>query len=71
MRLFQRVFDSECQAEERVLTFNASVSLLTKLDFKFYGDGKYPLSHYLREIVGSCTTVTFPNFVQVNMCSRK
>jgi len=64
VRLFQRVFDSECLDDERVLTFNAAVALLTKLDFKFYGDAKYPLSHYLREIVGSCTTVTFPNFVQ-------
>ncbi|KAL5255619.1 hypothetical protein ACHWQZ_G011003 [Mnemiopsis leidyi] len=64
VRLFQRVFDKECQENCRHLTFNAAVSLLTKHDFKYYGDGKYPLSHYLREVVGSRTTVSFPNFVQ-------
>merc|ERR1719232_1069724 len=59
VRVFQRVFDRECQDNSRVLTFNSAVALLDKLNFKYYGDGKYPLSHYLREIVGSRTTVTF------------
>jgi len=64
VRVFQRAFDRECQDGTRELSFNRAVSLLTQLDFKYYGDGKYPLSHYLREIIGSKTTVTFPNFVQ-------
>ena len=64
--VFDKLFKQQLVDDEITLSFNKSVALLNKLGFKYYGDGKYPLSHYLREIVGNHKTVTFPNFIQVS-----
>lgn len=64
VKVFETLFSHQLPEDETSLAFNKAVALLNRLGFKHYGDGKYPLPHYLREIVGNKKIVSFPNFLQ-------
>lgn len=66
VKVFETLFSHQLPEDETSLAFNKAVALLNRLGFKHYGDGKYPLPHYLREIVGNKKIVSFPNFLQVS-----
>ena len=73
VKLYQKVFLSRAQPSsdtaKPLLGFNETVDLLDELNFNHYGDGHYPLSHYLREIVGAdIEVIAFTDFLQVGIC---
>lgn len=61
--IFQDIFEKEA-GESDPLSFPSAVELLARLGYKVYGDGKFPLAHYLREVNGPTEVVDFPNFLQ-------